>query len=370
MRVWAPSRLSGVWRRLRSLWPGALRQQVTRTGMVYAIATVMIASAAFLSANNLLFLVSAAMIAVLGVSGFVSKLGLAGLEIDVLLPEHISARRNIRGRVRLKNLKRWVSSFSIQLRGAPGSGVESAIYFPVVAGGTTADEPLDLFFPTRGRHGERTFELHTRFPFGFAERRESVTMRHEVIVYPCLDPQPGFEELLASVSGELESQQRGRGYDFYRIRPYEATESARHVDWKATAHTGSLQVREFARDEDQRVMIYLDLDCPESEGSWFETAVDCAAFLAYRLNLRGARVRLRTAEFDIGLPQDGDIHTILKYLALVSPRAGATPEGPDDSGCVKIVFTRDPARLVRNGWAETEHVRLLGPDAFPRTHSG
>src|SRR5258708_4268205 len=96
----------GLWRRLRSLWPGALRQQVTRTGMVYAFATIVIATAAFLSANDLLFLVSAAMIAVLGVSGFVSKLGLAGLELDILLPEHISARRKIRGGVRLKNLKR------------------------------------------------------------------------------------------------------------------------------------------------------------------------------------------------------------------------------------------------------------------------
>jgi len=367
MQPTAHPRSVSLWQRVRSLWPGALRQQVTRTGMVYAIATVMVATAAFLSANNLLFLVSAAMIAVLGVSGFVSKLGLAGLEIDVLLPEHISARRKIRGGVRLKNLKRWMSSFSIQFRGTPGSGVESAIYFPVIAGGATAEEPIDLFFPARGRYRERTFELHTRFPFGFAERRDSVTMRHEIIVYPCLDPQPGFEELLASVSGELETQQRGRGYDFYRIRPYEATESARHVDWKATAHTGSLQVREFARDEDQRVLIYLDLDCPEDAAAWFETAVDCAAFLAYRLNLRGARVRLRTAEFDVRLPQDGDIHTILKYLALISPRVGAPSEGPDDSGCVNIVFTPDPARLARNGWAGAEHSRLLGPDAFPHT---
>ena len=182
----------------------------------------------------------------------------------------------------------------------------------------------------------------------------------------------GFEDLLGSISGELESQQRGRGYDFYRIRPYETSESVRHLDWKATAHTGSLQVREFARDEDQRVMIYLDLNCGPEQAQWFETAVDCAAFLAYRLNLRGARIRFRTSEFDVSLPQDGDIHTILNYLALVTPRAsrvGAVPDGPDDSGCVNIVLTGNPAHVARHGWSTAEHSRLLGPEAFPSGNS-
>src|SRR5208282_2607900 len=123
--------------------------------------------------------------------------------------------------------------------------------------------------------------------------------------------QPGFEALLVSVSGEIEALHRGRGHDFYRIRPYEALESARHVDWKATAHTGALQVREFAREEDQEVWIGLDLKVPDESREWFETAVDCAAFLAYRLNLRGARVRFRTQEVSIAIPAEGTIYAVL-----------------------------------------------------------
>src|SRR4051794_1205529 len=65
---------------LRILWPGALRQQVTRTGLLYSAAIVLVTVAAVLSANNLLFLILAAMLSILGVSGFVSKLTLAGLE--------------------------------------------------------------------------------------------------------------------------------------------------------------------------------------------------------------------------------------------------------------------------------------------------
>ena len=76
-------------------WPGALRQQVTRTGLAYSGAIVIVTLAAVLSANNLLFLILAAMLSILAISGFVSKLTLAGLEIDLLLPPHISARRTI-----------------------------------------------------------------------------------------------------------------------------------------------------------------------------------------------------------------------------------------------------------------------------------
>jgi uncharacterized protein (DUF58 family) len=171
---------------------------------------------------------------------------------------------------------------------------------------------------------------------------------------------------LAAVSGELEMIQRGRGHDFYRIRPYEALESARHVDWKATAHTGDLQVREYVREQERSVLIYLDLDIPFGAEDWFESAIDCAAFLAYQLSLSATRVRLKTQEFDVTLPEPGDIYTILKYLALVSPMRGKPPEGPDETASFQIVLTPEPARMSALGWGKEEGAgaRLLGPDTW------
>ena len=358
------------WTNLRTLWPGALRQHVTRTGLAYSGTVIVVAVIAILSANNLLFLILAAMLSILFISGFVSKLVLAGLEVDLLLPPHISARQTVRASVRLKNLKGWMPSFSILLAGAPDSGFLGAIYFPVIPGGVTAEEPLELSFPRRGRHTGRAFSLTTRFPFGFAERREMVTLHHDVIVYPCLDPQPAYEELFGAVAGDLEALRRGQGYDFYRIRPYEALESARHVDWKATAHTSSLQVREFAQNDDQLVVIYLDLDVPREHGNWFETAVECAAFLAFRLSQSGHQVRLRTPEIDITAPGEGDIHTILTYLALVSPRRGARPASPDAWTSVQVVFSADPERMASLGWGDGRvgrpgSSRLVSPRELP-----
>jgi uncharacterized protein (DUF58 family) len=350
-------------RKLRKWWPGAFRQSVTRTGLIFAFGIVLLAFAAVLSANNLLFLVLSAMLGVLGISGFVSKLGLSGLEIDIILPEHLSARRKIRAGVRLKNLKHWMTSFAIQVAGSAESGFDCSLFFPVIPRGATIEEPVDLYFPHRGRWRERSFEFSTRFPFGFALRREEVTTRHDILVYPCLDGRPEFEELLTSISGDLEARRRGQGHDFYRIRPYEALESARHVDWKATAHTSALQVREFAREEDQEVSIALDLNVPDNALAWFETAVDCAAFLCYRLNLRGARLRFYTQEASIVVPAEGTIYMILEYLALVTPRPSAALAPSSKAGRLEIVLTANPRN--RGEGASDADVRMLTPLTLP-----
>ena len=41
------------------------------------------------------------------------------------------------------------------------------------------------------------------------------------------------------------------------------------VDWRATAHTGDLQVREFARESERSVEIFLDRGVPPELAGWF-----------------------------------------------------------------------------------------------------
>jgi uncharacterized protein (DUF58 family) len=338
-----------------------LNQRVTLAGLIFAGSIVLVGLAAFASANNLLFLLLAAMLSALMISGFVGRLSLAGLEIEFLLPEHISARRRFTGRLLVRNTKVWMTSFSIHLKGSPDSGLTAPLYLPAIPGGALLDETVELFFYRRGPHTDNSFQFSTRFPFGFTDRRVQVRLRREVLVYPCLDPQPGFEVLAHFLSGDVESHYRGRGHDFYRIRPYEPMESARHVDWKATAHTGDLQVREFAREQEHLIYIYLDLDVPGAAEAWFEQAVDFGAFLAWRLVERGARVRFRSQDFDVVVPEEGDIHKILKYLALVRPLAGKAPEESDDDLSFKVVLTAQPDRMMELGWVNS---RILTPESL------
>ena len=349
----------GYWLRIRRELHSNVRYRVTRAGVLYVLTTLLLGLAAFFSANNLLFLLLAAMLATLLISGFVSRLSLAGLELEFELPEHICARRPVAARIRVSNSKWLLPSFSIRLIGIPPSAFARPIYFPVIPAKARLEETVAVVFGRRGRHREESFQFATRFPFGFSERRVLVSLPREVLVYPCLDPLPGFDELAGEVQGELEARQRGRGHDFYRIRPYEPLESARHVDWKATAHTGELQVREFARETEPLVEIVLDLDVGPADREWFETAVQCSAYLAWRVLLREARVRFRTQEFDLAAPAEGDVYTILKYLALVEPRPGCGAIEPSDEESFPVLFTPNRARFEDAGW---HGALLLAPD--------
>jgi len=349
-------------KQLRVRLPAGRSWQIKARGLVFVLLTLITASAALHTGNNLVFLVLAALLSTLLISNLISRLSLAGLEFDFRLPEHISARRTIGAQLIVRNCKRWMPSFSAYVTGAGESVFAQPVYFPLLPGGATAEETVQVSFTRRGLHREPGFEVSTCFPFGFLEHRTPVPMRREILVYPCLDPQPGFEEFLSAIEGEIETYYHGRGHDFYRIRPYEAFESARHVDWKATARTGTLQVREFAKEQDPLIEIFVDLNVPEQSRPWFERAVECCAFITWSLAAKEMQLHFRSQNFQITVPATGDVYTILKYLALVEPRPGSLPVEPGAENSFQIVFTAQPEKITQSGWSPT---RVVAPSNLP-----
>src|SRR5579863_2887172 len=107
--------------RFRAAIRRRVRYRVTGGGILYFLALFLVGFTSFLTANNLLYLVFSAMLAILLVSGFLSRLMLSGLELELLLPEHVWARTAAPARVRLRNLRRITPSFSLELTGQPGS---------------------------------------------------------------------------------------------------------------------------------------------------------------------------------------------------------------------------------------------------------
>ena len=224
--------MSTPWQHFRAFLARRIRYKITRGGVLFTFAILLVAFGAIVSANNLLFLIVAAMMATLLVSGLVSRLCLAGLELDFQVPEHIPAGRNVPARLFVRNHKWFLPSFSIRAEAIrePGSPtMKSGVYFPLIPAGATLEAVVDVTFPRRGAYRQNGFAFSTSFPFGFLEKTARVTLSREMVVYPPVDPQPGFDDLLAGLSGEIESHYRGLGRDFYRIRPYEAFESSRHV---------------------------------------------------------------------------------------------------------------------------------------------
>ncbi len=317
-----------------------VRYRVKRGGVLFFIALTLVGTAALVSANNLLFLIVAAMLATLLISGLVSRLVLAGLELELVLPEHISARRPTAARLRLRNTKRLIPSFSIHLT-ATGTKpvITQPAYFPVLPGGHTADEPATALFPLRGAHRENLFSLSTRFPFGFLEKRARVTLRKDTLVYPSLDPQPAVEAMLQGLLGEITQNRRGHGTDLYRIRPYVASESARHVDWRSSAHTGALQIREYSAEELGAIVIALDRS-GNPPHQWFEMAIECCAYLVWELSGQNRPVVLISQDY----AEFGDRYAMLKFLALTAPIGVVRPLPEPDDAAFQILFSTAPNR--------------------------
>ncbi|HWY02409.1 MAG TPA: DUF58 domain-containing protein [Candidatus Acidoferrum sp.] len=335
---------------------------VTRAGVIYALVTLVIGIAALNTGNNLLYIVVAAMLAAILVSGVVSAWVLRWLQLDVRLPEHVFAGRPVAARIVLRNPRRWLPSFSIRVVSTrkkrngpskqwrweattfafpfnrpseqqwvrlpdrrlrrvtvvpPPAGIfQGMAYFPFLPPHSELSADLELRFDQRGRYREDSFGLATRFPFAFLTKTRHVSLPREVLVYPRIEPSNEVFEVLPLVRGEWESFVRGRGSELYRIREYVPEDSARHVDWKATAKSGSLKVREFAREDERKLCIAFDNPQPGliSERA-YEKAVDLAASLAWHFSTQEAQVSFLVP----GRPPTSDLHEYLAWLAVIEP---------------------------------------------------
>jgi hypothetical protein len=73
-------------------WIGyRMEYRVTRQGWIYVLGIILVALAALNTGNNLLFLILASLIASILMSGILSSITLAGVELRLQLPEHIFA---------------------------------------------------------------------------------------------------------------------------------------------------------------------------------------------------------------------------------------------------------------------------------------
>ncbi len=343
--------------------------KITREGIVYIAGIFVVALAALNTGNNLLFMVLACLLAGMLISGLLSRVVLGGIDVRLELPEHIFAQRAALAIAELYNEKQMTPSFSVSLvseepkpkKGAPVQAVpqilDRPVYFPHIPHRQMVRQNIELTFPHRGVYRQNSLGLRTRFPFGFLQKTRRVSSAIEVVVYPRIQPTEEFYEVLPLVSGELESYQRGRGNDLYAIRDYQFNDSARHVDWKASARTGALQVKEFAREDERRVMIVFDpyVD-PQATGEkaaeQFERAVTLCAGLAWHFYEINSVIEFRSAGFATPRMSAGEIiYDILRYLAGVTPLKQQPGKNfldtlNDSPEIFKIVLTSHPRGTI------------------------
>ncbi|MBZ5551978.1 MAG: DUF58 domain-containing protein [Acidobacteriia bacterium] len=367
-------------RRARREWRGAkILFKVSREGWIYFGVTVLIGLSAVNTGNNLLFIVLSTMLGSIVISGVASRVALRGLQFSADLPERLFARQASLATVTLANRKRWLPSFSISVEPALQMGPCIAferIYFPFLPPSFSQKRRMELVFSRRGKYSQSRVRISTRFPFGFITKWVELPQPREVIVFPSIEPVDSFYEILPLISGEFESYLKGRGMDLYAVRDYSATDSARTIHWKATARAESLKVKEFAREDERRLMLIFDAktdDIPMPEPSRFERAVTLCACLAHHFLSEGADLSyLREDGTLLEGTTEETLDEIYTELALLEMSPGPSrlmdqveSLPPDEKDSFKIVFTlRERGTLPTRLW-ESSHVLFIreGPGA-------
>jgi uncharacterized protein (DUF58 family) len=342
-------------------WIGyKMEYRITREGWIYLVGILLVALPALNTGNNLLFLILASLIAIILMSGILSSITLSGIQMRLELPEHIFAAQPVRGMVELENEKLTLPSFSLRVeavktKGAPpGAMLETPVYFPYLPKHDRVQQVVPMIFPRRGVYRQEAFRIVTRFPFGFLQKARHVSLKTEALVYPSVGPSEEYLEILTGLQGALESLAKGRGQDLYALRDYVPTDSARHVHWKASARYGSLMVREFAREDDCRILLVLDPHLsvntatslpPEISASndRFERAVSICASLAWHFYESNSLLQFRGATIETPLaPADEIIFPVLRYLALEQP----LPPDPQQALMADLAASPDLFKII------------------------
>jgi len=332
----------------------------TSGGGVFLVIIIVVGFAAWNTGNNLLFLVFSLLCSTLFVGWIAARTSLRDLTVSARFPDHIFAAEPAPVIVTVRNTKRLLPSFSVfvEARGPNSEPQERSggrrryakrllAYFSYVPHHASAEQRVEQLFPKRGHVLIDGFELSTRFPFGFFRRRRRLRARDvDIIVYPKPEVISDKLHLLPMYSGRIPSLRRGAGHDLFSMRDYQPQDDLRHIDWKATARSRRLTVREFTSEDERRITIALDKRLPgepneELRQRFEKGVVQTASLLKHFIDER-AEVRLvlgdEVGPFGSGIEQ---LYRCLRRLALVTPVEGAQPANFEIDTTMKTSVRRD-----------------------------
>ena len=146
------------------------------------------------------------------------------------------------------------------------------------------------------------------------------------------------------VAGEYHAVFKGRGVEFAEVRPYQAGDDVRSIDWNVTARMGEPYVKKFVEERDLSVFLAVDVSGSQSFGSRAivkrDLAAEVAALLAFAAVRNGDRVgaALLTDRMELFLPPRRRRNHVLRIVreVLIRPAGGGTDLG---AGLAQVVST-------------------------------
>ncbi|MFW9830585.1 MAG: DUF58 domain-containing protein [Candidatus Thorarchaeota archaeon] len=188
--------------------------------------------------------------------------------------------------------------------------------------------------PLRGKFtfGPTKFQIYDRLEFRYEEM--SGENFEELVIYPSVEEVRIMESLakkrrLGHMFGIHKTRQMSLGTDFTGIRKYEVGDEYRRIDWKASARTQKLMMRQYETERNIRMFVILDTGATMGAGrpeySKLEAAIRAALMLAKTAMERKDHVGLltwSTKQHTFLKPGLGDAHYQVMLNQLAQIEAG------------------------------------------------
>ncbi|MFQ5350551.1 MAG: DUF58 domain-containing protein [Thermoanaerobaculia bacterium] len=327
--------------------------RITKVGVWYIVLTLLVAVPAANTGNNALYVVEAAMLAVMVVSGFLSRGNLRGLDVAFDPPGELYAGEPAALAFRLRTRGRWIGRRLLEASGPVGSGAALVAYLPPRQERRLS---IELRPARRGRLAVPYLHLASIYPLGLFRKGLRYRVEGELLVFPAILPAAELRLTGAAAGDQQRLRRVGRGHELFSLRGFRPGDDPRGIHWKQSARTGSLIYLEREAEEGKRLSVVLDNGvAPLSDAAAervFEELVSRAASAAHHHLARGWEVELLLREGGVGFGR-GRSHRlrILEVLALVEPVAAAVgrPPAPADPTTASLHFSMETEQAPASG---------------------
>lgn len=319
--------------RVRRRFRPPRRAVPTRAGWFVLTVPFVLGMAAVTASNNLLFMLLAASLGAIVLSGILSERNIREVRVRVRPVTAAYAGEPCRLEVRFERPPELGPAFGLKVLELEHSGLWSPrrrapphtvqAFLPVLEG-ASATTLAARQFPRRGRASVPLFELVTRFPFGLLNKARDVEVELDVLVRPRRVPVPPALLDPRSTAGEGEwAERRGPGVELYGLRERQEWDAASRVHALRSLSLGRDVVLETAQVERPTAWLGV-VSTPAADPEALERALELAAAALVAWDEEGYAVGLAVGEA-VYAPGEVSLDGLLDALAAVVPGPAPNP---------------------------------------------